>query len=253
LAWTGRSHDILFLNTSASPRYGLRFVAPSRHGWRHFASATWRLSTSPIFCATVPEVLFGRVAAVVLPRSFFPLGPLDYALVASMVAPRPFCDSAGQESRNLWRRAKKQCVCVCVCGRNGAHGQGCLHHHHTHPLSEQPRYITLLRVKSFVPPGAVAIGGRSYTTSGLAQPLLGRNLLLKSLSSSTSSCVLSVLSHILDLGFFYLVVVLPAGGQREHKGFLFPHVLIKITRECKTVFYLLLNLNLCVVFLCYTR
>ncbi|KAK4456325.1 hypothetical protein QBC34DRAFT_15566 [Podospora aff. communis PSN243] len=167
----------------------------------------------------------------------FSLGPLDCALVASMVAPRPFCDSAGQESRTLWRRAKKHCVCVsCVCGRNGARGQGCLHKHHNPSFGTAPIYnappCQVLR-PSWVPLlSAAGAAQRRAWHSRSWDATSSQNLCLL----STSSCVLSVLSHILDLGFFYLVVVLPAGGQREHRGFLFPHVLIKITRECKTVF-----------------
>lgn len=167
----------------------MRFLTPSRHGWGHFASATWRLSTSPIFCATVPEVLFGRVAAVVSPRSFFPLGPLDCALVASMVAPRLF---ATRRVRNheILEMSRKHCVW----------GRGWRAARLSTPKPPLSSSLGTAPIYNTSPcqvdrSGAVPVGGRSYRNVdfGIAAP--GTQPPPRTLSSSTSSCFIGVIAY----------------------------------------------------------
>ncbi|KAK0623588.1 hypothetical protein B0T14DRAFT_184628 [Immersiella caudata] len=136
-----------------------------------------------------------------------------------------FLRLGGSGITKSWRRAEST-----GCGGGDGARPGCLHRNH-HSLGTAPIYNTppcqVVR-SGAVPISAGATATRLEIAAPGTQPLPRICLLVPP--------VLSVLSHILDLGFFCLVVVLPAGGQTEHRGFLFTHVLIKITRECKTVF-----------------
>jgi hypothetical protein len=149
------------------------------------------------------------------------------ALVTAMVASRLLRLSAGQESRRLKTRKKK------LRGMASSRPLNQLH-----PLCrKQPRYTKRSSMSS--PSYQLSL----YSVLWFPHPALTRRH-RRPLGThrSPSACfltpVLLVLSHILDLGFFYLVVVLPADGRREHRGFLLPHVLIKLALGMQNGSYL---------------
>jgi len=133
----------------------------------------------PILCATVPEVLFRRVAAVVLPR-FFSLSGRWMELLSLRWWHHVFYDSAGQESRiletrKLWGMAPR------AFNQPPSLGKAPIYNGH--------------QVKSFVPSPFNLLHG--LPSVGLTLPPQRRN----PFSDLSSIPVLSVLPHILDLGF----------------------------------------------------
>jgi len=177
--WRGQDEvTTYFFTIPRPPRYGLRFLAPCRR-LEAFASATWRFSTSLFSAQQFRKFCLGGWRQLYY-LGFFPSRAVGWSSCRFDGGTTSFYDSAGQESRiletrKLWGMAPR------AFNQPPSLGKAPIYNGH--------------QVKSFVPSPFNLLHG--LPSVGLMLPPQRRN----PFSDLSSIPVLSVLPHILDLGF----------------------------------------------------